>query len=207
MENIFSHKMITKSDNELLDIINNKSKYQDVAVNAAIKELKNRNIIDLSNDIIKNNRESEIELINSEKSKFKQNSISIPKTIINASILLYISIGLGILNSIIIGLNNNFSIFSYSKSLTILLITFATLSYFTYMISKGEKWARNAFLIMFSLGILINPMAIIDFFYYNSIIGYLSSIQIGIQILAGILLLKKESNNFYRNSVNKNQNK
>lgn len=203
MENSYTSKMINKSDTELLDYVNNRTQFQEDAVIAAIFELDKRGkvdseILELKNKIIQKtvNQNKQIQ---KSKDEFKIPS-DIPRTISNAAKLLYLTIGIGVVNSILMEFTTEYQSYSDPKTLTILIISLGLMGFFAFMINIGKKWARNTFLVLFGLGFLMFPFTIAHYFSLNPMIGLLSLTQTGLQIFALILLFKKETKDWYINT-------
>jgi len=209
MENSFTSKMISKSDSDLLDYVNNYTQYQDNAVISAINELDKRGkadseILEIKNQIIQK-IDNQNQQIQQSKDEFKIPN-DIPKTISNAAKLLYLTIGIGIVNSLLMEFTTDYQSYSDPKTLSILVISLGLMGFFAYMINIGRKWARNTFLVLFGLGFLMFPFTITHYFGLNPLIGLLSLTQTGLQIFALILLFKKETKDWYK-KMNENTDK
>lgn len=200
MENIFTNKMINKSDSELLDLINNRTLFQVNAVIAAINELDKRGKVDSEILEIKMQIEQKIEHQKEQIQQSKEDlkiPKNLPKTISNAVLLIYITIGIGIVNSIIMELTTNLKNISEPKNLFVLIFTLGLMALIARNIHFGKKWARTTYLALFLLGLIAYPFSLIQFFQLNPLIAIISLTQTGLQIYALFLLYKQDSKDWY----------
>ncbi|SEB39205.1 hypothetical protein SAMN04489761_0395 [Tenacibaculum sp. MAR_2009_124] len=196
----FSNKFKTKTDSELLEIVETPGSYQKEAVLTAIYELESREI---SNDVNTNSKskiQSQIELGNQNiKSTIRNESLlDLPSTISNSSKIIYLSAALGIINPILVNLLTHINNFSNPINLLIILTSSGTLAFFGFQINLGKKWSRDVFTILFGLGLLAFPFVITDTFRLNPIIGILSLLQAVLQGYAVLLLFKSSSRSWYK---------
>lgn len=196
MENSFTPKMRVKSDSELQEIIDNKEKFQESALLAAIWELERREKAGNEHIEIK-------ELIETKKKQVedKPNSFEIPvdiaKSIKTAAYILFGTIFLGLLNSVLFDRYSDVEVFVNSRSVSVLILTLVFMAFMAYMILLGRNWARVTFLVLFLLGFLLNIPNVIYYFMNVPVVGFISLIQTGLQVYALILLYNKESKEWY----------
>lgn len=127
-----------------------------------------------------------------------KSSIDLPKSITDSAKLIYVSALFGIINPIIVELTTEIKNFSNPINLAIILISTGVLVLFAYNINKGKNWARIIFTVLCGLGLLMSPFVISDSFKLNPIIGVLSLAQAILQILAVVLMFKRDSRKWYR---------
>ncbi len=201
----FSDKFKTKTDSDLLQIIENTSSYQREAVLTAISELESRGIV--NEDIIscKNKIQSQIQLENQNQQLTVESKIptDLPNTISNSAKAIYLSAAIGIINPILVNLLTEIDNFSNPTNLVIILVSTGILAFLGYDISLGKNWARIVFTILCGLGFLMVPFIIPDTFRLNPIIGVLSLFQAILQGFAIFLLFKSESRNWYKKQKEK----
>lgn len=103
---------------------------------------------------------------------------------IKASDLIFITIGLGIINVFLSpgSLPNSFSIF-------VVILIFLFMIGNAFFIRQGHKWAKILYIVLFILGLLTIP-SIIKIFSQNLIVGVINVVQIILQIWAFILLVR-----------------
>ena len=209
MGNSYTSKMINKSESELLDYVNNRTQFQVDAVIAAINELDKRGKANSEILDIKKQIDQKIENQNKQIQQSKED-LKIPKnipiTISNAAKLIYFTLGLGIVNSVIMELTTDFKNLSDPKNLFIVILSLGLTAFFAYKIHMGRKWARTTFLVLFLIGMIMFPFTLIQFFQLNPLTGIISLIQTGLQIYALILLYKPASKEWYKNKTVKDTN-
>lgn len=195
-ENYFTPKMREKSDNELQEIVDNKEKFQEAALLAAIWELEKREKAGNQHSEIKEQIETK-----KKQAEDRPNSFEIPvdiaKSIKTASYILFGTILLGFLNTVLFDSYTDIEVFVNSMSVSLLIITLAFMAFISYMILLGRNWARVTYLVLFLIGFLMNIPDIIYYFKNVPIVGFISLIQTGLQTYALILLYNKESKEWY----------
>lgn len=196
-ENYFSKKMVNMTDRELQNYIDNKSQFQEDAILAAIWELENREKAESEHNEIK----VKIETKKKQAKENVNNSFAIPKDIANsikkASYILFGTIFLGLLNSVLFDRYSGVDVYVNSRSVSILILTLIFMAFISYMILLGRNWARVTFLVLFLLGFLLNLPSVVYYFTTVPIVGFISLIQMGLQIFVLILLYNKESKDWY----------
>jgi hypothetical protein len=122
-----------------------------------------------------------------------------PKSIIAAKNILYASIFLGIIISVISEMTIHADSYpsgqgySSTQGLIINLVTIILLFVLARLIGLGRKWARTVYLLLFILGIALFPFGAIAIFKMNILVGILDSLQIILQAMALKFLFSKES--------------
>lgn len=171
---------------------------------AAIVELDKRGKADSGILVIKDQIILEMENMQIQQQEDFRKQSDIPKTISQAAKLIYLTLGIGLVNSAIVEYTTVLSNISEPKNLFVLIFTLAILGFLTYKIQMGRKWARTTFLVLFLFGLLIFPFTVIQTFELNPLIGIISLAQTGLQVYALILLYKPDSREWYINSSRKN---
>jgi hypothetical protein len=120
-----------------------------------------------------------------------------PKSIIAAKNILYATIFLGLINSLIDRWTNRSSNISNTEGLIINLVTLLLMFFITVQIGLGKKWARTIFLILFILGIVLFPFAVIPVLKANILIGVLAIFSAILQIIALVFLFSKDSTHWF----------
>jgi len=130
----------------------------------------------------------------------EQNQNNRPKKVDMAVKLLYASLGLGVLRSIL-----EAKILAQMPSLTLViavtLVTLAILGFLIYKIGCGRNWARITFLVLFLLGLPLTVHAL-----YNSLSRNLASTLLGIcqflvQLVALVYLFQKDARVWFKKSA------
>jgi FtsH-binding integral membrane protein len=126
-----------------------------------------------------------------------QNQASKPEKIRIAIKLLYITLGIGALRSIMEASVNT----QIASPVFVMLITFCVLGIMwllIYKIGKGRNWARITFLVLFVIGVPFSVLPLLRSLAANPISGLLGIGQTVIQIIALVLLFQKPSSNWFR---------
>ena len=126
-----------------------------------------------------------------------QDQASRPEKIGTAVKLLYITLGIGVLRSIMEASMHA----QMASPALVMFITFFVLGImwlFIYMIGKGRNWARIAFLALFIIGIPFSVLPLLQSLAANPISGLLGIGQTVIQIIALVFLLQKPSSDWFK---------
>ncbi|GAA4238391.1 hypothetical protein GCM10022291_28680 [Postechiella marina] len=194
----FSERFKTKTDSELLDIIENCSAYKKETLITAIYELGQRGIKNNEIEFLKNKIQSQIKLkaetTNLEKKKTLP--IELPTTIYNASKLIYLSAAIGIINPIVINVLSNTN--TFYTPINLIIASTSILVFLAYIINLGKRWARNVFTILFTLSLLAFPSVIFSTFRLNTVTGILPILQVILQGYAILLLFNNKSRLWYK---------
>jgi FtsH-binding integral membrane protein len=128
-----------------------------------------------------------------------QNRASRPDKVGQAVILSYVTLGIGVLRSIM-----EASRLSQQEQVStgfVMFIIFGVLAiiwFFIYMIGKGKNWARITLLVLFILGIPFSVLPLLQSLAANPISGLLGITQIVIQIVVLVFLFQKQSSDWFR---------
>jgi hypothetical protein len=124
------------------------------------------------------------------------NTIQKPQNVSTAIKLFVVSIVLGIVNAII-NAANNFKVYSDGMLLFFSIFGVGLMLFFVYQMNTGKSWARRIFLLLFILGSIIAPFSFIRLFKSNPVVGVISVIITIIQIVALILIYRKDSDEWF----------
>jgi hypothetical protein len=130
-----------------------------------------------------------------------------PKNVSTAIKLLYLSLILGIINSVLVvitlinspvtSLPSAYLGITTGITIFILFVTLALLAFFIYKIGKGKNWARILYLILFLIGIPSAVINLIQFFTTWAISGIIGFCEIILDAVAVILLFQKSSSAWF----------
>lgn len=120
-----------------------------------------------------------------------------PEKVGTAVKLLYITLGIGVLRSIMEASMQA----QMASPAFVMFITFFVLGImwlFIYLIGKGRNWARITFLVLFIIGIPFSVLPLLQSLAANPISGLLGIGQTVIQIIALVFLFQKPSSDWFR---------
>ncbi len=127
----------------------------------------------------------------------EQNQTTRPPRVGTAVKLLYITLGIGVLRSVM-----DASMYTEMASPAfVMLISFFVLGvmgFFVFMIGKGRNWARITFLVFFIISIPFAAFPLMQSVGANPISGRIGIIIIIIQIVALVFLFQKLSSDWFR---------
>ncbi|MCE2451099.1 MAG: hypothetical protein J4F35_22915 [Candidatus Latescibacteria bacterium] len=111
--------------------------------------------------------------------------------------LLYISLGIGVLRSIMES-STQAEVASPAFVMFIAFFVLGIMWFFIFMIGKGRNWARITFLVLFIIGTPFSVLPLMQSLAANPISGLLGIVQIIIQIVAIVFLFQKPSSDWFR---------
>lgn len=117
-----------------------------------------------------------------------------PKSIIAAKNILYASVFLGILGSLIGEFSTDLQNYSSLRGLVITIGSLGLLLIAIRQLGLGRKWARTVLLILLLFGLLSAPIYAPFLFRNSLLLGFLFVLQCILQITALAFLYSKESN-------------
>lgn len=117
-----------------------------------------------------------------------------PKSIIAAKNILYASVFLGILGSLIGEFSTDLQNYSSLRGLVITIGSLGLLLIAIRQLGLGRKWARTVLLILLLFGLLSAPIYAPFLFRNSLLLGFLFVLQCILQIMALAFLYSKESN-------------
>jgi len=121
----------------------------------------------------------------------------LPNAIIKSGYILFVTIALGLINTVILNHIKDGVLFSTPKMISVSIGIYGTMFYLFYMIRIGKNWARKLFLVLFILITILTLPDNINYVTNNSVIGLIAFTQTGLQFYALILLFNKESKDWY----------
>jgi hypothetical protein len=132
-----------------------------------------------------------------------QSLINRPEKVGHAVMLLYITLGIGVLMNIIEALMNAQMLSSASVAI---IFQLGIMWLFIYMIGKGYNWARITFLVLFIISIPFSILIISKSLLTNPISGLLVIVQTVVQTVAVVFLFQAPSSQWFQAmKVNKYQ--
>lgn len=120
-----------------------------------------------------------------------------PQKIKNAVLMLWISLGLGVVRSVW-EIPAQAAQSSVGFVVFVMGFTFLFVGFFVWMIGKGKNWARITFLVLFILGVPLSILPLIQSLAYAPISGVLGIAQSALQTVAVIFLFLKESSAWFK---------
>ena len=126
-----------------------------------------------------------------------QNQTTRPHKVGTAVKLLYITLGIGVLRSIMEASMHA----EMASPAFVMFITFFVLGIlwlFIFMIGKGRNWARITLLVLFIIGIPFSVLPLMHSLAANPTSGLLGIAQTIIQIVALVFLFQKPSSDWFR---------
>ena len=196
--NKFNKIVSQYSDIQLQDIIDNREDYVDEMILAAINELDKRNANKTEIEEIKQNIELRVdskELYELKRKEQRDNRLKVPtnlpKEIRTAAYLLYLSTAIGIIAMVFLSVK--YSVGINIGELSITVPEFAIMLFVAYMIHAGYKWARNLFIGLFLIGMIIQLGSI-----SHMPISPLNMSQIVLQIMAIYFLFTANVRKWYK---------
>ena len=114
-----------------------------------------------------------------------------PQQIKTALMLLWVSLGIGVLNGLVVGISSLFEL-----SIIVCVIAFTAVLY--YLIGKGKGWARLLFLILFLIGIPFSIPNLLMMLQENILVAMLSWSITVLQIIALTFLFLKPSSKWFK---------
>jgi len=122
----------------------------------------------------------------------------IPKKIKQAANLVYLSLLVGLIKSVLYETMTTQKMLSNPKSLAIGIITIFIIGFLGYMIGQGKNWARITLLVFFIIGMIGYPFIVLNEFLSSSIIGVVSIVQMLIQLYVLIILFSGEPKEWFK---------
>jgi hypothetical protein len=127
----------------------------------------------------------------------EQNQTARPPRVGTAVKLLYITLGIGVLRSIMdASMYAEMAPPAFVKLITIFVI--GVMGFLIILIGKGRNWARITFLVFFIIGIPFAAFPLMQSVGANPISGRIGVVQIIIQIVALVFLFQKLSSDWFR---------
>ena len=126
------------------------------------------------------------------------NKMEKPVSFKKAAILVYASLGVGLIKSLLYELLTDTKMISNPNNLVIGIFTIALIGFIAYHAGQAKNWARITFLVMFVLGGLMMPSIIIEEFRTVPIIGIITLIQTGLQLYVLIILFSVECKDWFK---------
>ncbi len=120
-----------------------------------------------------------------------------PKSIVAAKNILYATVFLDIISSLIGEFSAGMHNYSSIRGLASTVISILLLLLIIREIGLGHKWARTLFLILFILAVIGMPFYISILFDASIVLGFLFILVVLLEILALYFLFSKSSSNWF----------
>lgn len=127
-----------------------------------------------------------------------------PEKVGAAVTLLYITLGIGVLRSIMEA-SLHAKLVSPAFVLFVMFVIFGTMWLFIYLIGRGRNWARITFLVLFIIGIPLSVRPLLQTLAASPISGLLGIAQTTIQVVALVFLFQNPSSEWFRAMKEKKQ--
>lgn len=129
-----------------------------------------------------------------------------PAKVSTAVKLLYTTLGIGIIRSIIES-SRHAEASSIGFVLFITFFVFGLMWFLIYMTGKGKNWARITFLVLFILGVPMSILPMIQSLTHDPTSGILGFVQVVMQVMALVFLFQGESSAWFKAiKLSKSQN-
>jgi len=122
----------------------------------------------------------------------------IPKKIKQAANLVYLSLLVGLIKSLLYETMTTQKMLSDPKLLSVGIFTILIIGFLGYKIGQGKNWARITLLVLFILGMIGYPFIVLTEFQTSILIGTVSIVQILIQLYVLIILFSGESKQWFK---------
>jgi hypothetical protein len=119
-----------------------------------------------------------------------------PTKVGNALVILYISLGIGIVRSIIEGPTTSEAA-GVGITVFVALAVLAFMWWLIIMIGRRRNWARVTFLVLFLLGVLPSIWPLVRSFSISPVSGLLGLLQVVLQVIALIFLFQHEASAWF----------
>ncbi|MDP4250395.1 MAG: hypothetical protein Q8918_09845 [Bacteroidota bacterium] len=126
-----------------------------------------------------------------------------PKSIIAAKNILYATVFLGILSSLIGEFSAGLQTYTTLQGLVTTILTLGLLIIAIRQIGLGRRWARTVLLVLIIIGLLAAPIYVPFIFRTSMVLGFLFVLQTILQIMALAFLYSRESNTWLNSFKNK----
>jgi uncharacterized membrane protein len=125
--------------------------------------------------------------------------MEIPSTFNKAAKIIYASLGVGVVKSVLYGILTDTSILDDFNVLIATILILAFIFLLGHQIGEAKNWARITFSIMVVLGTLYIPNLIIQELNSVPILGILTIIQTGLQLYAVYILFSGDCKEWFKN--------
>lgn len=126
-----------------------------------------------------------------------------PQIIKNAVLMLWISLGLGVVRSAW-EVPAQAAQSSVELVVFVMVFTLMLIGFFIWMIDKGRNWARITFLVLFILGVPLSISPLLQSLAYAPISGLIGISQAVLQTMAVVFIFTKESSTWFKLQKSKN---
>jgi hypothetical protein len=127
-----------------------------------------------------------------------------PKSIVAAKNILYATVFLTVVSSLIGEFSAGMHNYSSIEGLVSTVLTIGLVVIVIREVGFGHKWARTLFLILFIIGMVAMPFYISTLFNASIVLGFLFILQVLLQMLALYFLFSKTSSIWLNSFKNNN---
>ena len=120
-----------------------------------------------------------------------------PKKVQNAVTILYVTLGIGIVRTVM-DASVNAELAGVGFLIVVTLVTFAFLVFLIAMIGRGRTWARITFLVLLLLGLPLSILPLIRYFTISPISSVLGLAQEILQIVAIVFLFQQDASAWFK---------
>ena len=120
-----------------------------------------------------------------------------PKKVQNAVTILYVTLGIGIVRTVMEA-SANVEMAGVGFFIVVTLVTFAFGVFLFAMIGRGRNWARITLLVFFLLGLPLSILPLIRSFTISPISGVLGLAQVILQIVAIVFLFQQDASAWFK---------
>ena len=120
-----------------------------------------------------------------------------PKKVQNAVTILYVTLGIGIVRTVMEA-SANVEMAGVGFFTVVTLVAFAIMVFLFAMIGRGRNWARITLLVFFLLGLPLSILPLIRSFTISPISGVLGLAQVILQIVAIVFLFQQDASAWFK---------
>ena len=125
--------------------------------------------------------------------------MEIPATFSKAATIIYASIGVGVVKSVLYELLTDTSLLNDFNGLIATILILAFIFLLGHQAGEAKNWARITFSILVILGTLFIPNLIIQELNTVPILGILTILQTGLQLYAVYILFSGDCREWFKN--------
>jgi len=196
MSDHFRKVMTKKSDEQLIEILVNYSRYSNDALRALVEQIETRAIKHDSLEELLNHLGRQEKIIEQKSQRFKIPD-NLHPNIKLASTLMFLNIPIGIINMLIVNTIDD-QILNGTKDRISLFITMVFVFILGYWLRMGSKTSRLVVSILSIIGFILSLPNLFTFFQFGVLPGAINLIQSLMGVLIIILLYQKGSSNWYK---------
>lgn len=191
---MFEQKLKSKTEAELASIISNSDQYDPKFLAAAVKEIKNREM-SIQTDELETKVEKKIVEQHLKKQKW-QVPQDIPRKVLIASNLIFVTAGMTLLNIFFIDSTTTVAGNDFNHLTT--FVGAAITAILAYYLRLGASWARGVTLVLFIIGSLPMLATLGYLLEYFPMVAINNFVQLIFCATALVLVFNKQSSQWYK---------